>query len=633
MATTFRLFENLTVKTKLGIGFSSLLALIFLIVLMGIASLNSTEERSMKVEHAKELETLLYAAQVQRILYIQSATDAHGEALTRAAQNIDHRLEADSTLYKDEEDLALLHDSRSIMTTYLNHVHSLMQEIKLTKVLTSELQTLWQAMNEQATQRLQDAKISDRVDDYEMAMQIKLGLADLYQSTAQRFETGRTNQSTNTPLDNLQAILAEMSDEGPYSAEKTKLSNTLYDYQATVNDYIDSAKNIQALRLQIGQLGSQIERNIKQLVTQQLQKRQSEASNTQISLIMMSVIALCIGLFATWGITRLVAPPLRQAVQVAEKIAKGDLTQEFNSHRQDEIGALLRALGHMQTSLRTLLGEIETSTTQLASASSQLSASAEQNLRDTQAQQEETDQVATAMNEMTVTVAEVAQNAEEASAAADTADTLTQEGIQGITDAASLIHNLADSVAQSATMIEQLQEASSSIDSVLDVINSVAEQTNLLALNAAIEAARAGEAGRGFAVVADEVRSLAQRTQDSTGEIGGLITRLQGYTQQSAEMMANSRSMAQENAANAEGAVRMLHQIGESVAHIQQMNQQIAAAAQEQSTVSEDINQRVTRVSEISSQNATASQEAANATESLAQLGHHLKASLSRFRL
>ncbi|WP_419737507.1 MULTISPECIES: methyl-accepting chemotaxis protein [Pseudomonas] len=234
---------------------------------------------------------------------------------------------------------------------------------------------------------------------------------------------------------------------------------------------------------------------------------------------------------------------------------------------------------------------------------------------------------------MTATVQEVARNAEEASEAAVAADQQAREGDKVVGEAIAQIERLAAEVGHSTEAMSHLKAESDKIGSVLDVIKSVAEQTNLLALNAAIEAARAGEAGRGFAVVADEVRSLAQRTQKSTEEIEELIVGLQGGTDQVATIMDNSRSLTDSSVELTRRAGGALGSITRTVSAIQTMNQQIAAAAEQQSAVAEEINRSVLNVRDVSEQTASASEETAASSVELARLGNHLQVLVSRFRV
>ncbi|WP_456301722.1 methyl-accepting chemotaxis protein [Pseudomonas amygdali] len=232
---------------------------------------------------------------------------------------------------------------------------------------------------------------------------------------------------------------------------------------------------------------------------------------------------------------------------------------------------------------------------------------------------------------MTATVQEVARNAEEASEAAVAADRQARDGERVVNEAIAQIERLASSVGNSSEAMGALKQESDKIGSVLDVIKSVAEQTNLLALNAAIEAARAGEAGRGFAVVADEVRSLAQRTQKSTEEIEALIARLQSGTQQAATVMDSSRELSTSSVELTRRAGGSLESITKTVSAIQAMNQQIAAAAEEQSATAEEINRSIINVRDVSEQTSAASEETAASSVELARLGNHLQLLVSRF--
>ncbi|WP_455657234.1 methyl-accepting chemotaxis protein [Pseudomonas cannabina] len=232
---------------------------------------------------------------------------------------------------------------------------------------------------------------------------------------------------------------------------------------------------------------------------------------------------------------------------------------------------------------------------------------------------------------MTATVQEVARNAEEASEAAVAADQQARDGERVVNEAIAQIERLAVAVGNSSEAMGALKQESEKIGSVLDVIKSVAQQTNLLALNAAIEAARAGEAGRGFAVVADEVRSLAQRTQKSTEEIESLIASLQSGTQQAATVMDSSRELSGSSVELTRRAGSSLENITKTVSAIQSMNQQIAAAAEQQSATAEEINRSIINVRDISEQTSSASEETAASSVELARLGNHLQILVSRF--
>jgi methyl-accepting chemotaxis protein len=350
-------------------------------------------------------------------------------------------------------------------------------------------------------------------------------------------------------------------------------------------------------------------------------------------LLSAALAALLVGVLSAWLITRQITQPLKETLEAVERIASGDLSQTLQVSRQDEMGVLQLGIQRMGTTLRELIGGIRDGVTQIASAAEELSAVTEQTSAGVNNQKIETDQVATAMHEMSTTVQEVARNAAEASQAAADIDREASNGDRLVADAIAQIDRLASEVSRSVDAMNHLQNESKKIGGVMDVIKTVAEQTNLLALNAAIEAARAGEAGRGFAVVADEVRGLAQRTQKSTEEIEGLVAGLQQGTHQVATIMQASREMTDSTVTLTRKAGEALGVITRKVSNIQAMNQQIAAAAEQQGAVAEEISRSVVNVRDISEQTAAASEETAASSVELARLGNQLQMMVSHFRV
>jgi methyl-accepting chemotaxis protein len=356
---------------------------------------------------------------------------------------------------------------------------------------------------------------------------------------------------------------------------------------------------------------------------------------------LLHLIAIAIGVLVIggsvaglyWYMTRSFRP-LNAVIATVNGIAQGDLTTRIDGREsQDETGQLLAATRTMSDGLHALISEVTNSTSQLSTAAEEMSVVSEQNRRGAQQQQSEIDQIAAAMNEMAATVQEVARNAAAAADAANKANGEAQNGKKVVSDTVEAIDAVAHEVESAAEVIHRLDADSVSIGAVLDVIKGIAEQTNLLALNAAIEAARAGEQGRGFAVVADEVRTLASRVQKSTEEIQGMISRLQGGANDAVQVMESSRERAQSAVGQASQAGDALTRITQAVVTINQMNSQIAQAANQQSTVAREIDVNITTISQVASTTADGAAQTAHESEELARLANHLQELVKQFRV
>jgi methyl-accepting chemotaxis protein len=346
--------------------------------------------------------------------------------------------------------------------------------------------------------------------------------------------------------------------------------------------------------------------------------------------VVIVVIGAGVGIFFASSMTRPIISLSKTMKDVEEN---NDLTIRSNINSKDELGDMSRAFNGMLEKFEALIQQVSSSSVQLATASEEVSAVAQESARNVEQQRMETDMVATAINEMTATVHEVAQNAQNASGAAASADNEAQSGKAVVQETSKVIEQLAVEVEDAAIVIHGVEEDSESIGTVLDVIKNIAEQTNLLALNAAIEAARAGEQGRGFAVVADEVRTLASRTQESTAEIEAMIVKLQTGSKQAVEVMEKGRNQAQKGAEMAKEAANSLDAIVSSISSINDMNTQIAAAAEEQSAVSEEINKNVVNISQISEQTASGAEQTTVASTELSRLAVDLQSLIEQFKV
>ena len=312
---------------------------------------------------------------------------------------------------------------------------------------------------------------------------------------------------------------------------------------------------------------------------------------------------------------------------------EGDLTRRLKAESQDEVGQLVGYFNTFMGKLQGIIQELKNHSSQVGAASEALASIAQQSLNSMEQQRSDTDQVATASNEMAVTVADVAQNAELASEAAGSANTAATNGSSVVDATISIINRLADDVSQGSEAVNRLREESQNVGTVLDVIRGIAEQTNLLALNAANEAARAGEQGRGFAVVADEVRTLASRTQTSTQEIQTMIESLQASAGQAVDIMERGKSTSEQGVTKAADAGAALSEISTAVTVISQMNTQIASAAEEQSVVATDMDRNITNISKTTEVNAEHSNQLASAGAELSETATHLQQLVAQFKV
>lgn len=404
-------------------------------------------------------------------------------------------------------------------------------------------------------------------------------------------------------LDNLEANI---------TAQPDVVNEIESELRAVARSTVDTARELQSVQVQ----------------------RMEEQYSTAISVLtVIAAISVLMAFAIAWYLTRAITGPINESVDVANRVASGDLTVNIRSDRGDEFGQLLAAFDTMVINLRGLVREIDTGASSIASSSEELSAVTNQTSRGVVEQQSQTDQVATAMNEMVATVNEVAKSAEAAFQAANHASEKSDCGERAVKETLEFVSELNTQSVDVMKQLNSLQGEICNIGTVLDVIKSVADQTNLLALNAAIEAARAGEQGRGFAVVADEVRSLAQRTQSSTIEIEALIGNLVTSAESSVTSMQSGRKLAEQTLERAELAGSIIQEMAGAVEEIRQYNSQIATAAEQQTSVAEDINQNITLIRDVGDQSATSTEQVSASSEELARLAGNLSIQITHFKV
>ncbi len=635
-------FGNISVNMKLGLGFGLVLVLTCLLALTSWTSLGGLIDRSNWMSDITQLNAGLTKLRVTRLQYMLTNGDE------TAAQNVQTTLDgfvaqqnALLSSFKSPENVKLLKEQSAVISAYqvsLNKMRSAYRTGNTARDVMGANAEIAYKLIETLDSDVRNMALGDeRFAQFQALTQAKQDF--MLARYEVRGYTANSNADTErkavTQLDAAIASLKPLNEHfsSTRQDELRQLENALTQYRSAVQAFkLATADAVQA-RKEMTEQGASIVTLSEQLYQIQLDRRDAESAQARTLQLVSTLLALLVGVIAAVIITRQITGPLRDTLAVVERIAGGDLSQNVIVTRRDELGVLQQGIARMGVTLRDLISGIRDGVTQIASAAEELSAVTEQTSAGVNSQKVETDQVATAMHEMTATVQEVARNAEEASQAAAAADGEARAGDQVVSEAIAQIERLASEVVRSTDAMTVLQQESDKIGSVMDVIKAVAEQTNLLALNAAIEAARAGEAGRGFAVVADEVRGLAQRTQKSTEEIEGLVAGLQNGTQQVAAVMNNSRSLTDSSVALTRKAGASLENITRTVSNIQSMNQQIAAAAEQQSAVAEEISRSIINVRDVSEQTAAASEETAASSVELARLGNQLQMMVSHFRV
>ena len=612
-------FTNMTIRTRLAGGFTILLLLTILVGVVGDRALDSFSQRSNIVAMLGQVNTGLTEARVEEKNFLLTGetgavtkTQAQGDRVLELTNNI-------KPLLVINEDLDTLDRIQSDVTQY----QRLMGDVEAN---ISE--------REEALKRLETAaRIYGSSLKAHSSLFFASAMFEDMRRSERKFLIESDEASVKAYLDDAKRIQAPLKSAGISDDEKAGINEAL----AT---YVSSFKSVVALTESGHRLSDEMVSTARnaialadQLRTRQSEKMESEHQQASGLIIGATGIALGLGILMAYMIIRAIVTPINQAVSAASEVASGNLTVDIQATGTNEIGRLMAALATMVTGLRELVRSIEAGASNIAASAEELSTVTGQSSDGINRQKQETDQVATAMNEMTATVAEIAKSAEQALGVATDAANQATDGEREVKETVDQVNSLAREVSQSMDTIEGLQKETANIGTVLDVIKSVAEQTNLLALNAAIEAARAGEQGRGFAVVADEVRSLAQRTQTSAQEIETLVSALQNSAGNSVSAMKSSTTMASNTLERATATGQTIGRIARAVEDSKQYNNQIATAAEQQTSVAEEISQNITRIRDVTDQSAASANQTASSSNELARLGSELQSLVSRFRL
>jgi methyl-accepting chemotaxis protein len=646
-------FANLGMAKKLGVGFVLVLLLTALVAAIGVWSLHTISQRFDGLKQMSSLNSGLLKVRLLEQEYALlgspktvDALHAGVDGLIDLAKQLKAASAANVPVMNDVEQSLGAYRKAFDEFVSLSQAKDLALEMASWSVssVANNLDVLQAGLADDGAYTLKESEGKDGAQFIEQSSQVsqvsRLMLQAMNEARVRLDQSRKGDDSTaqgkieqaSQALTQAEQLKNTVKDEG-YQTVLNEVSGHIASFSDKLAEYTGLLEQEKTVYQQLHQRAAQVVERVDQAYVAEDQSMQTQLKNNSLLILGSSVLALLVGLIAAWVITRLIVAPLRTVIGVAQQIAAGDLSAKVEVTRRDEIGQLMQAMQQMGEGLSQIVSGLQAGIEQLATSAQSLSAVTEQTNLEVSSQKEETEQVATAMNQMTATVHDVARNAEEAAQAAQTADGKVESGQRVVRQSMVRIEQLAESATSASSSIESLSAEIQNIGTVLGVIKSVAEQTNLLALNAAIEAARAGEQGRGFAVVADEVRALAKRTQQSTEEIERLVSALRSAAQASVQQIQSSGELVKLAVSDALQTESALGSIAAAVSLIQQMNQQIAAAAEEQSSVAEEINRSVTSIRASADQSSLAMQGNAASSIELAQLGVELKGMVGHFRL
>jgi len=665
---------NLTVTARIAGGAGLVILLLVLLVFSGLSGVNNindglesvTEQSTpMLLEQAEIGQSLLHAA--AEVNFYHQSEDQSELAKLEAAYEAQIKLNklARDKLSAHAEDfpdiLAPLDKSKKTLDRYLELVPKSFEAHKRELALRGEIENMRSDFEDAADE------LGSMLLDFSDEVSNKTVVSTL-QNLAAMVEEATitiTDVLSTTDRDHLQVVIGDVASlvadfdrkflqvtnnsaarsneyyEGSKEA-LIKFENLIsgdFNILTVLDDQLEAKYDANQQLIDSGHIVTETLENLKKVSegVKSLTLKIKEEANDNVSssrtlIITLAIIAIIVAVGINYWLIQSIRTPLAEVLRVMAKVSEGDLRENVEVRSSDEIGKLSEGFNQLTNQLSSMLNEISNSSQQLSAAAEETSAISSQSHENINRQKEQTDMIATAMTEMTATVDEVSSSARNTSQEVSNADRDAIEGQRIVQHNIGTINGLSEEIRKAAGVIDKLDEYSTSIGSVLDVIRGIADQTNLLALNAAIEAARAGEQGRGFAVVADEVRTLASKTQESTSEIQAMIERLQSGTQEAVKVMKVSTQEAESSVTETAKAGESLSKIAEAVSVINDMSSHIASAADEQSSVSREMHENILSISQAADQTAQGASENLAASQEMASLADNLQLLVGRFR-
>lgn len=644
---------NLNVRTKLFLGFGSSIILVIALTINGAMGQWTVDRKVKKADDTNRIVKNMQEARIAEKNFDLRREDKYVQELKEILQRTDElsddlmtRFDKQSNREEMAKVIASIDEYQAGFEAFVNFENQRAKAIEtLRKVARDAEETLEQLksmLNQEITALIQSGgsteilteqmKKADTVDRLIKGILEARRAEKNFMITDDEQYTSRANEIIGSILQGADRLEDDFT-EPKYEQIISRAGTHIKEYEKQFNGFLDinnQEKKARGEMLEDARSAVELAEVVRADQKQQVSELESELL---LKAILLGLGATVMAIFAGWLINRLIVPPLRRAQSVAKAVADGDLTKSLPKSSEDEVGQLMHSLHTMTEGLKELVGRLRGNAEEVASSSEELSVVTSQTSSGVLTQREEIDQIATALEEMSATIQEVAKNAENAAAAAEEANEASQHGDSLVAKSRIASEELAKEVAIAADQIESVKQDSNKVSGVIDVIRGIAEQTNLLALNAAIEAARAGEHGRGFAVVADEVRSLSQRTQESTEDIAQLIQGLLNNAESAVELMETNQSKASDSASQNEEASEAIRKIANAVERLSDMNAQIASAASQQNAAASEISRSVEKVREISQQTANGAEETSASSDELARLGQGLQEMTERFRL